>query len=47
MTPTKLEHNTPGDVAIDHESRKHTFVDFSVPFDPNVVRKEDEKIEIW
>ena len=44
VTPATLEHSRPDVVVIDHESRKHTFIDFSVPFDPNVVKKEDEKI---
>ena len=45
VTPTTLEHSRPDLVIIDHENRKHTFVDFSVPFDPNVVKKEDDKIQ--
>ena len=45
VTPTVLEHSRPDLVVIDHEKRKHTLVDFSVPFDPNVVKKEDEKIQ--
>ena len=43
-TPATLEHSRPDVVVIDHENRKHTLIDFSVPFDPNVVKKEDEKV---
>ena len=47
VTPTTLEHSRPDLVVIDHQNRKHTFVDFSVPFDANVVRKEDQKIQTY
>ena len=44
ITPTKLEHNRPDVVVIDRVTRRWTIVDFSVPFDANVVRKENQKV---
>ena len=43
-TPTAFEHNRPDLVLIDHIEKKWTFVDFAVPFDRNVVSKEEEKV---
>ena len=45
ITPTKFEANRPDMVIIDRNNRKWWLVDFSVPYDPNVARKEQEKIE--
>jgi len=45
VTPTALEHNRPDVVVIDRDGRKWTLVDFSVPFDPNVSKKEQEKVK--
>ena len=39
-----LEHNKPDVVVVDRDAKKWTFVDFSVPMDFNVVKKEDEKV---
>ena len=44
VTPTAMEHNRPDVVVIDRVGRRWTLVDFSVPFDSNVVTKEDEKV---
>ena len=44
MTTRQLEHNRPDVVVIDRASRRWLIVDFSVPWDRNVVAKEDEKI---
>ena len=43
-TTQELEHNRPDVTVIDHEEKSWTFVDFSVPWDKNVLVKEDEKI---
>ena len=43
-TTRKLEHNRPDITVLDRVARRWTFVDFSVPWDKNVVSKEDEKI---
>ena len=45
ITPTKFDANRPDMVIIDRNNRKWWLVDFSVPYDPNVARKEKEKIE--
>ena len=42
-TARKLDHNKPDVVMIDHVEKKWTLIDFSVPFDGNVAKKEDEK----
>ena len=44
ITPTTQEHNRPDMVIIDKKRRKWTLVDFSVPFDPNVLKKEKRKV---
>ena len=44
MTTKQLDHNRPDVVVIDRAARKWFIVDFSVPWDKNVVVKEDEKI---
>ena len=43
-TTRKLEHNRPDITVLDRVAQRWTFVDFSVPWNKNVVRKEDEKI---
>ena len=42
-TARKLDHNKPDVVMIDHVEKKWILIDFSVPFDGNVAKKEDEK----
>ena len=42
-TTRKLEHNRPEITVLDRVARRWTFIDFSVPWDKNVVSKEDEK----
>lgn len=44
VTPTALEANRPDVVVVDKVNGKWTLVDFSVPFDRNVVQKEEEKL---
>ena len=44
VTPTALEANRPDIVVVDKVNGKWTLVDFSVPFDRNVVQKEEEKL---
>ena len=44
-TARALPHNRPDVVVVDKRSGKWTLVDFSISFDNNVVRKEDEKVE--
>ena len=39
------EHNRPDMVIIDKNRKKLTMVDFSVPFDPNVLKKEKRKVD--
>ena len=39
-----MEHNRPDVTVLDRQARKWTSVDFSVPWDKNVMAKEDEKI---
>ena len=43
-TTRKLEHNRPDITVLDWVAWRWTFVDFSVPWDKNVVSREDEKI---
>ena len=43
-TRRKLEDNRPDITVLDRVAWRWTFVDFSVPWDKNVVSKEDEKI---
>ena len=43
-TTWKLEHNRPDITVLDQVARRWTFVDFSVPWDKNVLSKENEKI---
>ena len=45
VTPSLMEHNRPEVVVIDRAGRRWTLVDFSVPFDPNVAKKEDDKVK--
>ena len=42
-TPTKFEANRPDMVIVDRRKKEWFVVDFSVPFDPNVAKKEEEK----
>ena len=42
-TVKSVEHNRPDVVVVDRKERKWTLVDFAVPLDGNVERKEDEK----
>ena len=43
-TTRKFEYNCPDITVLDRAARRWTFVDFSVPWDKNVVSKEDEKM---
>ena len=43
LTAKKLAHNQPDVVVVDRRANKWTLIDFSVPMDVNVVRKQDEK----
>ena len=43
ITAKVLEHNRPDVVVIDRKVKIWTMVDFLVPFDANVVSKEEEK----
>ena len=45
ITPTKFDKERPDLVIIDRNSKKWWMVDFAVPYDPNVARKEQEKID--
>lgn len=44
-TTQRMEHNRPDVTVLNRAARQWTFVDFSVPWDRNVVTKEGEKIE--
>ena len=44
VTPTEFKYNRPDMVVIDKSNKKWWMIDFSVPYDPNVVSKEKEKI---
>lgn len=44
-TPKRLEHNRPDVVVIDRRQKHWVLIDFSVPNDRNVRRKEEEKVE--
>ena len=43
-TTVKLDHNRPDLVIINHEDNEWTIVEFSVPWDKNVLLKEEEKV---
>lgn len=43
-TTKKMEHNLPDMVVVDRTKKHWILVDFAVPWDKNVVRKEEEKI---
>ena len=43
LTSVQVEHNKPDVVVLDRSSMQCTIIDFSVPWDKNVVAKEDEK----
>ena len=45
VTPKELEANRPDLVFLDKENKHWTIVDFSVPNDANVDKKEQEKID--
>ena len=45
VTPTQFVACRPDMVVIDRNSRKWLLVDFSVPYDANVAKKEEEKID--
>ena len=38
------EHNRPDVVVIDKKAKHWTLIDFSVPLDQNVLKKEEEKV---
>ena len=44
ITPTKFVANRPDMMIVDRRSKEWFMVDFSVPYDPNVAKKEEEKI---
>ena len=44
VTPTKFEANRPDMMIVDRRSKEWFMVDFAVPFDANVAKKEEEKI---
>ena len=44
-TAKALPHNRPDVMVVEKRSGKWTLVEFSVPLDKNVVKKEDEKVE--
>ena len=43
-TMQKVEGNRPDVVVVDHVKKRWLIMDFSVPCDPNVIAKEEEKI---
>ena len=43
-TTIKLEHNRPDVVILNREDNEWTIVEFSVPWDKNVLLKEEEKV---
>ena len=44
-TPKRLDHNRPDVVVLDKRHKHWILIDFSVPNDRNVLRKEEEKVE--
>ena len=44
-TTVKLEHNRPNMILISQQDKEWTIVEFSVPWDKNVLLKEEEKIQ--
>ena len=44
QTPKRLEHNRPDVIVIDKRRKHWTIIDFSVPSDRNVLKKEEEKV---
>ena len=40
----RMEHNRPDVVVVDRAKKHWVIVDFAVPWDANILRKEDEKI---
>ena len=45
QTTMPLESNRPDLVMIDHNKKKWFIIDFSVPWDANILHKEDQKIQ--
>ena len=43
-TTKRMEHNRPDVVVVDRAKKHWVIVDFAVPWDANILRKEDEKI---
>ena len=43
-TTQKMDHNRPDVTVVNRVAQEWTFVDFSVPWDKNVVLKENEKV---
>ena len=43
-TTQRMEHNRPDVTVLNRAAQEWTFVDFSVPWDKNVVLKENEKV---
>ena len=43
-TTQRMEHNRPDVTVLNRTAKEWTFVDFSVPWDRNVILKEDEKL---
>ena len=43
-TTKRMDHNRPDVIVIDKDKKDWTLVDFSVPWDKNVIVKEDERI---
>jgi len=43
-TTKRLDHNRPDVVVIDKKRKHWTLIDFLVPLDKNVLKKEEEKI---
>ena len=46
-TPEAIEHSRPDVVVIDRVGKRWTLVDFAVPFDANVAKKEEEKVKVY
>lgn len=44
-TTQRMDHNRPDVVVLDHTKKAWTLIDFSVPWDKNVILKEDEKLD--
>ena len=44
-TPVKLAHDCPDVVVVDRKAKLWTIIDFAVPLDHNIVKKQHDKIE--